>query len=108
MKLEFANIKLTEERYFMSPGVTKKLVMYDIVSRVYIQYIHGVTVIRIQDLNGLILTLITSQGKGDKVNEVFRNIEKFLVEPEEKLFVQKFLRLRIPILSVGKFYTFIT
>ena len=74
MKLEFANIKLTEERYFMSPGVTKKLVMYDIVSRVYIQYIHGVTVIRIQDLNGLILTLITSQEKGDKVNEVFRNI----------------------------------
>jgi len=99
VKLEFANIKLTEERYFMSPGVTKKLVMYDIVSRVYIQYIHGVTVIRIQDLNGLILTLITSQGKGDKVNEVLRNIEKFLVEPEEKLFVQKFVRLRIPILS---------
>lgn len=99
VKLEFANMKLTEERYFMSPGVTKKLVMYDIVSLVSVQQVHGITVVKIQDLNGLILTLISSKGRGDQVNEIFRNIDKFLVKPEDKLFVEKFVRLRIPILA---------
>jgi hypothetical protein len=105
VNLVFPNIKLTEEKYFMSPdssggGVTKKIVMYDIVGPVSIQDMHGRRVVTIQDLNGLVFTIILSKGRrGDRVDEVLRNIQQFLVKPEQRFLVKKFVRLRIPIIS---------
>jgi len=101
VNLVFPYLKLTEEKFFLaSQGASKKIVMYDIVGQAAVREVHGVRIVTIQDVNGLELTVVLSKDKeSDRIDDVVTNIEQFLVKPDEKFLVKKFVRLRIPIIS---------
>ena len=102
VKLVFSNAKLTEERYFVAPRSTKRTVMYDIVSEAGIHSLHGGDkMIRLTDVNGLVLSIIVPKSKHKPLDELFRNIESSLNESRSKASKTKVVRIRIPIVMAG-------
>jgi len=99
IKLTFDNVKLTETGFFRSPGVSRRMVMYDIVGGVHINEHDGDRVYSISDLNNVTLTLILPKKRTSNCDKIVKNLHKYLHVHDSEL---KFLRLRLPIISIDK------